>query len=468
MKKTLLRIVKGILFLLVTLGLWLFVRDTLVMKRDDGITSMKIYYEQKRNTIDVLFLGSSHSSYNIAADELWKQYGISFYQLWGSSQPMWSTYHFLIEALKTQNPKVIVLDVYGALMNEDYSDEARQATNTLGLNISTNMVRNIMVSSPKERWAELFLGLPVYHDRFSELAKDDFFYYPWSREKEYEKGSYAILGTHNNVNLVYQKDETRTPLYPKQQEYLNRIIELCGERSIPLVLLVTPTVNRREEQGMYNTIWDCSEAAGIPFINMNEMGSELLIEPADFSLDDSHLNLWGARKVGSWLANYLHSHYALADHRGEPGYEGYERYVMKKDAGCLRKLEDPKEAAEEILRNDYSVLLMRFGSAEHSSITFDRLLINAAVPSDSIVLYDGTTTRPLSQTGGQLSLFDTVVTVSFEETCFAVDQIIDPYWGEEGIAAAFYDNRHHAWIDAVWITEEEPDVLQHLTFRNEP
>ena len=75
------RIVKLIGFLALAFFLWLMVRDTLVMKRDDGITSMKIYYEQPADSVDVLFAGSSHSSYNIAAEELWNRYGISFYQL---------------------------------------------------------------------------------------------------------------------------------------------------------------------------------------------------------------------------------------------------------------------------------------------------------------------------------------------------------------------------------------------------
>ena len=44
---------------------------------------------------------------------------------------MWNTYHFLIEAFKTQQPKVVMLDVYGALMQDEYSDDARQATNSL-------------------------------------------------------------------------------------------------------------------------------------------------------------------------------------------------------------------------------------------------------------------------------------------------------------------------------------------------
>ena len=98
------RIIKIVLFLSLTCCLWIVTRDTLVMKREDGITSMKIFYEQPENSIDVLFTGSSHACYNIAAEELYRRHGFSFFQLWGSSQPFWSTYYFIAEALKTQSP----------------------------------------------------------------------------------------------------------------------------------------------------------------------------------------------------------------------------------------------------------------------------------------------------------------------------------------------------------------------------
>ncbi len=464
MKKLLRNALKCLLFLIAAALLWLFVRDTLVMKRDDGITSMKIYYQQPAGSIDVLFLGSSHCSYNIAAEEMWNTRGISFYQLWGSSQPMWNTYHFLVEALKTQEPKVVAVDVYGALMMDDYADEARQATNTLGMNISRNQIENIMVSAPSSRWMDLFLGLPIYHDRFSELAEDDFQYYPWSRGSVCKKGGEAVYGTHNNVNLTYQRSEARLPLSEKQETYLRKIIDLCAERSIPLVFLVTPTAERAKEQPYYNTISDICEETGTPFLNMNLLGSELGILPEDISLDDSHLNMNGARKTGLYLAAYFDENYDLEDHRQDPAYESFETYAAEKAADYLRQITDPEDYTDELIRQGYSVLAVRFGTGSSAARMYPNLPgLKELSGNAAYVLQNGT--WEAYQPGEPL--FGTELTVDFVDRCFAINLILDPYWSEEGTVLAVYDNRHEKWIDAVYSSDEEPETMEHLEFRKQ-
>lgn len=462
------RIVKLIGFLALAFFLWLMVRDTLVMKRDDGITSMKIYYEQPADSVDVLFAGSSHSSYNIAAEELWNRYGISFYQLWGSSQPMWNTYHFLIEAFKTQQPKVVMLDVYGALMEDEYSDDARQATNTLGLKLSRNMLENIMVSAPKERWGELFLGLPIYHDRFSELAKDDFIYYPWSKDSVDEKGSFAIYGTHDNVKFTPADSEERLPLSAKQETWLRKIIALCGERNIPLVLMVTPTVDRAAEQGYYNTISDICVETGTPFLNMNRV-SDVKILPSDISYDDSHLNMTGARKTGAYLAEYLHAHYELPDHRGEEQYSSWESYAQKRAAGYLRLLETPREMAEEIRLQNYSVLLVRYGNTTGREHAFNDL-VNQDLPKNEgcWLIEDHAVSEISLSPEGTANVYDTDISISFSDRSFAISLTVDPVWKDEGVIAAVYDRTHRQWIDAVYIPADEAEPMEHLEFRSRP
>ena len=466
MRKTAGQVLKILIFLCLVFFLWLFIRDTLVMKRDDGITSVKIYYEQPKDTVDVLLAGSSHSSYNIAAEELWNRNGISFYQLWGSSQPMWNTYHFLIEAFKTQTPKVVLLDVYGAMMPDEYSDEARQATNTLGLKLSRNMIENIMISAPKERWGELFLGLPVYHDRFSELAKDDFQYYPWSRDFVDEKGSFAIYGTHDNAVFTSAESEERIPLPQKQELYLRKIIGLCNDRGIPLVLMVTPTVDRASEQPFYNTIADICTETGTPFLNMNR-SEEPDILPSDISLDDSHLNMSGARKTGAYLASYLNEHYDLPDHRGDPRYAGWETYSARKAAGYLRLLPTPEEFSEEVREQGYSVLFVRYGQSEDAGAGFESLLPGQIPAGEGAWLFENGKSSSLSLSpNGECRVYDTDVTVNLPDKSFQINLVVDPVWKQDGVIAAVYDNVHHAWIDAVFCPEENPEEIEHLEFRD--
>ena len=88
--------------------------------------------------VDVLFLGSSHVFETYNTSVLWDEYGIASYVLGGSVQPMWNTYFYMKEALKTQTPELIVLDAYCCEYREEYNDYSRQIKNCYGMKPSLN------------------------------------------------------------------------------------------------------------------------------------------------------------------------------------------------------------------------------------------------------------------------------------------------------------------------------------------
>ena len=75
------------------------------------------FYHMRKNTVDVLFLGTSNTYCAFSPDELYRRYGIRSYNLAGSQQSMLTSYYWLEEALRTQKPKVVVLDVFYAFYN---------------------------------------------------------------------------------------------------------------------------------------------------------------------------------------------------------------------------------------------------------------------------------------------------------------------------------------------------------------
>ena len=104
------------IFLRILLALALFcgcfyvVDTTLEFKYDDGVTPIRDFYSFPEDSIDVLMLGSSHLGVNVDTTILCNDYGIGSYKLWGATQPVWNSYYNLAEALKTQHPKVVVLE----------------------------------------------------------------------------------------------------------------------------------------------------------------------------------------------------------------------------------------------------------------------------------------------------------------------------------------------------------------------
>ena len=105
----------------------------LCFKYGDGILGLKKLYEFDDDSIDVLALGSSHAFEDINTGVLFRSYGIAAYILAGSVQPYWNTYYYLAEALKTQTPRLVILEAYASTFDFDYSDHSRIIKNNLGL-----------------------------------------------------------------------------------------------------------------------------------------------------------------------------------------------------------------------------------------------------------------------------------------------------------------------------------------------
>lgn len=304
-------------------SLWYWNR-TLMTKRNDGVTPMQNFYAQSEDTVDVLLMGSSHVGMNLDTGILWDKYGISSYDFWGSIQLFWTSYYWLEEALKTQNPKVVVLDVYAAAFSCEYIDDARQVMNIAGMKPSLTKLKNIMISSPKDRWLKLLIGYPIWNSRYNELTENDFSHYPWSDGLAENKGSYAEEGS-GEYELEDASEITEVhEIYEKEQVYLKKIIDLCQEKGIEIVLIKTPVSNRVELQPYFNAVSEIAEQEGVAFYNFNLMDDETGFESCDWLWDGGHVNAVGARKISDYLGKILVEEYDVVDHRGDSRYDSWE------------------------------------------------------------------------------------------------------------------------------------------------
>lgn len=85
---------KVISFIMIMLILSSIFYKSFSFKYADGIYTLKEFYKERDNSIDVLFLGSSHMFVNVNPSILWKEYGMAGFDLGGSVQPLWNTYYY--------------------------------------------------------------------------------------------------------------------------------------------------------------------------------------------------------------------------------------------------------------------------------------------------------------------------------------------------------------------------------------
>lgn len=302
------------------------------------MTPVETFYGLEENVVDVLFLGSSHSYCSVINSQLWEDYGIAGYSLSISGQDIAASYYWLQEALKTQKPKVVCLEMFGAVYH-GYLVEGNLYRNTLPYHISADYLHMIRDLTDEESGSlqiendivcegdrSSFLAKwPIIHTRYKELQKQDF----TGPDTLYIGFSAQLIGsdyspidwTRDGLEL-YTGDEI---LEMEEEKWLRRIIELTREKGIELCLFLAPMSVTTQDQMRYNHVAALAEEEGIPFLNFVDMRDELGLDPEQDFQDWGHMNYRGAGKVTAALGRYLIKNYAIEDHRGDTGYELWER-----------------------------------------------------------------------------------------------------------------------------------------------
>jgi hypothetical protein len=139
------------------------------------------FYKLKENTVDVLFMGSSHAVRAFSPQELYNSYGLTSYNLAGDEQSILLSYFWLEEALRTQTPQVVVLDtgfLFNYLAEKPMSvGEAsyRKALDSMRFSpVKMRAIQAVCQADPSQSLLSYYLPFIRYHDGWQELTGKDF------------------------------------------------------------------------------------------------------------------------------------------------------------------------------------------------------------------------------------------------------------------------------------------------------
>lgn len=406
------KVIKVIAFLCVVIFLLMCVVNMFKFTYSDGIRQMETFYRQEKETIDVLILGSSHAFLNIYTEVLWKEYGLSSFNLSASVQPLWSSYHYLVEALKTQTPDVIVLEGYRLAETDDYMNKSTTIKNLYGMKFSKNKLDAIRASIPQDKELAEELGLTDveyelfnYHSRYRELSLGDVLPYYGEPYEKFAKGSIcggSVYPDHETPD-VRNFSQEKIPLSVKTEEYYRKILDIGKEYDIPVVTVIAPFNTFQEYYSAYLSAKDIAEEYGQPFIDYNNHYEELELNFKTDILDISgHLNKSGAEKFTSALGEYLTSNYELTDHRGDEKYSSWEdnaeAYYRLHDNGGLADISTPKEYVEHATsKGNYEFIFTLNGIEDADDAFKDEVIsmfssLNIEITEslrDGVWIYDG-------------------------------------------------------------------------------
>ena len=298
------------------------------------------YYNSGKDH-DVLFIGDCECYENFSPVTLWRNYGISSYIRGSAQQLIWQSYYLLEDTLRYEKPEVVVFNVlsmkYGEPQNEAYNRMSIE-----GMRWSSSKIGNIKASMTDEESALSYV-FPVlrYHSRWSELTADDFKYY-FGAKPDFYSGYYLRADAKPAANVPNPTPLTDYAFSDTCWDYLNRMMQLCAENDIKLVLVKAPSLYPFWYDEWDQQICEFSEKFHVPYVNFLN-ADKLEATGIDFETDTYdgglHLNVYGAEKLADWFGGYLKERYDLQDRSQEPQLKAEWADICKRyDAEFERQL----------------------------------------------------------------------------------------------------------------------------------
>ena len=329
MQKTIKLLIEIIVFFLILIFILLAISPIFVPKwlnNDDNMMTYitKGFYEEKRNSLDVIYLGNSDLYRGISPITIWDEYGITSYAYTTPGQVSWMSYYTLLETLRFQNPKVVIFDV-DACNSSFHSSEGNYRKAFDNMRLSLNKINALNDEAFEFTFIEkLSYIFPVikYHSRLLELTDIDF-EYAYNNSRFAYKGldMIAEIGPYSN-GFDYMEDLGEDYMIPEKTKiYLDKMVEECKKRDIDLILIEIPSAvswNYAKSQ----TFKKYAEENSIKFIDFNLLGKEIGFDwEKDSSDGGDHLNVYGAEKISKYIGKYLNYHYDFLDKRNLEEYE---------------------------------------------------------------------------------------------------------------------------------------------------
>ena len=315
------------------------------------------FYAEKKNSLDVVMIGSSPVFPYYAAPKLWGETGIAMYPLSTNVQRPAAMRYLVEEAEKSQTPALYIFEMRMFTMEEeglmDNMAYTRGVTDNLRYSpLRARAIQGLVPADDEEGRLSYHLDIMKYHTNWKMLALSS------------EWANMFYCHSHPLKGYTFRDEVGPQPMpacggdrgvlaMPKEQEaYLRELTAYLKAEGKEALFLVSPYGESLEEQQMFNYMAEIVEESGYAFLNMNDYYEEIgIVFEEDFADYGSHTNAVGAEKCTDFLEKYLEAHYALPDHRGDVSYESWDNsYNLWKK----RQDEAVRTIRERIANEDYA------------------------------------------------------------------------------------------------------------------
>lgn len=316
--------------------------------------TLNSFYALEDNSLDILFIGSCHMYSTVMPMLLYDEQKLTGHLAATPGQDIPTSYFFMKEALKTQQPELIFVDVYAINRESTYLSEQIFTEDTYAsfgaLAPSREKIEYILEYPYDVKRLEMFVPFLKFHNRWTSLTPSDFQSFPdeillekgwfpyWNvltempsddlfdsfrfthayQYEEYDRGFF-----YNDVTDVSNLDEITL-------EYLDKIVELADSKNISLCFLISPYSMEPEEAEKFNALKQYARQLNIPVLdfNDNDIIEQLQLTYSDMT-DYEHVNAYGAMKITDYISDFIKENYHFDHTQNDTVYKQWDQDLIE-------------------------------------------------------------------------------------------------------------------------------------------
>ena len=282
-------------------------RISYVLREKEGTNIQDNFKQLERDSVDMVFVGSSHQFCSIDTDLLYEEYGINSFMLATSAQTIPVSYYAVMEAIELQHPKAIVLEAL--YCTNDFRTVTPEMSHTFFDGMPKCEARKLAIEDLIEPEEQIYyyLNLGRYHTRWKDLGEEDF-----KSNLTSPRGRYYSEEIKYNWQIPVIPENEKEPMAEEMLKYLDMLVELCKENQVELILYVAPfnslydDETTREDlfrrQRIFNWLEDYTEEKELRYYNLFYEMSELNLDSMRDYKDSQHFNCYGQEKITRYMA----------------------------------------------------------------------------------------------------------------------------------------------------------------------
>ncbi len=280
---------------------------------DRALDAVEAFHSLPEQSIEVVVYGSSHAWKGVETTEMYEKHGINAYNYGGNWQHINTTSLFIKDSLRTQSPKIALIETYRAnavLADSDLNGEIYYTKKAGAFKDKYKYLRQCF-GNCLERYVSYYIPLITFHENWGNLEEENFdknnaVDYFLSKKGYEGSGSSAIASIKNYKNFEQYELNNDAIII------LNDIVSLCRDRGIEVIFFTVPYEG---EYHYADAMEAYAEANGCAYLNLFERMDEVGINGSTDFRDIDHLNDNGARKVADYIGEYIRENYDVADAR---------------------------------------------------------------------------------------------------------------------------------------------------------